>query len=844
MKQKVFFSLLTMLALTAFTPAMAEDRSPDYTTADGKDWMYNHQITEKRCSDEPKKESNIDLFYIYPTVCMQTTEYSKTHNGFVSIDDEGMRKDTISMSSAKGAFFASGMAFASYTQVYAPYYRQANIMDALANADTDSLLCEYLYKGLAYQDVTDALDYYFTTLNPNGKRPFILAGHSQGSTLLRVLMEHYFSDPNKVALLDNMVACYAIGFGVGKNWASNIESTTGVKFASDTTSSKVYISWNTEGPGSCGVSKLWPKDAIAINPLTWTTDGVAGPEANTGARQASLVDEVRPGLYGAEISNHGTVICREMPARNYAIASIGFGDKCLHGYDYAAYWNNIAENGMQRAAKIAGWMPLKVTGLEEHTYIAQYKYKLQGENTFRNEAVRAGATYWIPKTAVEVQVVIEATEGYKLASGKGNAKVSVDVSDALKDGVVVVDVTGNTAKWDSQRKPDYSCANDWMLNHTLKPAETKLLTQEQDEDTGVDVFFIYPTVAFKTDTTTVNGFVDIDDPQIRGNETTHTDGAWEAFEQQAHVFNGLAYFYMPYYRQMPLDRAMSIGTGATDYTAANQAFVDSLYQGTAYEDITAALDAYFQNWNAGRKFILAAHSQGSALLRNVMEHYFTQDDAHKALLKNLVCSYQLGYGVGQSWLSNLAQKTQSTSGLTQGVQFASDAKGTGCIVSWNVTGPNATGKSILLPTDAVAINPITWTLTNANADKSLNLGTLFAYSPDSIVPSCLSAQVNTQRGTVECAEIPTDQYLDVRVPMFGSKSLHQWDYEAYWENLRQNANERIHTATGKYPIEPTAIESIRLADSTKNQDAKILKDGQVIIYHNGKAYNVLGVEVR
>ena len=33
-----------------------------------------------------------------------------------------------------------------------------------------------------------------------------------------------------------------------------------------------------------------------------------------------------------------------------------------------------------------------------------------------------------------------------------------------------------------------------------------------------------------------------------------------------------------------------------------------------YDDITAALDYYFENYNGGRPFIIAGHSQGSAMV--------------------------------------------------------------------------------------------------------------------------------------------------------------------------------------------------------------------------------------
>ncbi len=41
-----------------------------------------------------------------------------------------------------------------------------------------------------------------------------------------------------------------------------------------------------------------------------------------------------------------------------------------------------------------------------------------------------------------------------------------------------------------------------------------------------------------------------------------------------------------------------------------------------YADIVAALDYYFDNYNEGRSFILASHSQGSAIASLVLKDYF------------------------------------------------------------------------------------------------------------------------------------------------------------------------------------------------------------------------------
>lgn len=104
------------------------------------------------------------------------------------------------------------------TNLFVPYYRQAagiNVLQALLwkikQTDSDAATTAL---ETAYKDVEDAFDYYMANYNKdanNKPRPFILAGHSQGSNLLLMLLERRFSD---AALRKQLVAAYVIGWSV------------------------------------------------------------------------------------------------------------------------------------------------------------------------------------------------------------------------------------------------------------------------------------------------------------------------------------------------------------------------------------------------------------------------------------------------------------------------------------------------------------------------------------------------------------------------------------------------------------------------------------------------------
>ena len=67
---------------------------------------------------------------------------------------------------------------------------------------------------MAYTNVANAFDYYLAHFNKDANghpRPFILAGHSQCSNLLLMLLENKFSDPS---LRKQLVAAYVIGWSI------------------------------------------------------------------------------------------------------------------------------------------------------------------------------------------------------------------------------------------------------------------------------------------------------------------------------------------------------------------------------------------------------------------------------------------------------------------------------------------------------------------------------------------------------------------------------------------------------------------------------------------------------
>ena len=113
------------------------------------------------------------MFYLYPT-CWMPTETDGVVN---TIDNKSMRE------SAPVVYAEQASCFEGVANIYVPFYRQLNAMKSLSYSLAEQ---EKLVADVPYHDALAAFEYYLAHYN-NG-RPFILAGHSQGSNVLMFLL--------------------------------------------------------------------------------------------------------------------------------------------------------------------------------------------------------------------------------------------------------------------------------------------------------------------------------------------------------------------------------------------------------------------------------------------------------------------------------------------------------------------------------------------------------------------------------------------------------------------------------------------------------------------------------
>lgn len=277
----------------------------------------------------PEITHEVDTFYLYPTCYSDESEDAKP---ICDIDNEIMRNK------ARPVYGNQATVYEESTNVFAPFYRQSNIFEVVGLSNEE---LEKYQMAEQRTDVYAALDYYFE--NYNEGRPFILAGHSQGSIMTKIVLGEYMQAHPEY--YERMVAAYPIGYSITRDW---LEEHPYLKFAKGADDTGVIVSWNTEGKGNKGQHNLVVEpNAISINPINWKLDDTyAGFEENLGSRifnEETETYEIVKGAADAQVdTERGVVICTAEVAE-YAPAAL-FGPESLHSHDYDFYYENLREN--------------------------------------------------------------------------------------------------------------------------------------------------------------------------------------------------------------------------------------------------------------------------------------------------------------------------------------------------------------------------------------------------------------------------------------------------------------------------------------------------------------------
>ena len=314
----------------------------------------------------------------------------------------------------------------------------------------------------------------------------------------------------------------------------------------------------------------------------------------------------------------------------------------------------------------------------------------------------------------------------------------------------VIAKTNGGEKWET--KIDYANADNWL--------------SAEDAGKDVDVVYFYPTTFSKVSDDAPD-VADITDESMRS-------GAQRELKNQASVFIEDCNIYAPFYRQVNAAYALTL----SDEEA------DDLLRYSASQDPSAALDYYFENYNNGKPFILAGHSQGSQILTMILSDYMKEHPEH---YKNMIAAYVIGYSVTDKYLA-----------ANPHLKFAEGADDTGVIISYNTEGPANKDQHNAVVTDgAISINPINWKKDDTYAAKEENLGSLNI--DGEIEKNLADAKIDLERGVVVCETADSAVYAipEAAHALFGPESYHGYDYGLYYMNLRENAKVRIEAFKNK-----------------------------------------------
>jgi hypothetical protein len=286
---------------------------------------------------------DVDIFYVHPTTLLDRNHWTAPHDH----EAANGRVDNRVMKIQASAFNLAG-------NVYAPRYRQATF-GAFMDESGDGVKA----LGVAYGDVLAAFDNFIAERNEG--RPFILAGHSQGSLHLKYLLLQRITGTE---LSKRMVAAYIIG------WPVSIEADLGAmpdvsacnrKYETGCVASfqtfglggdpSMVLNYMETTPGLSGQPRKGTQ-MLCTNPQDWIIGSNETRSAHRGA--VALPDDNSAPLgkpinhfSGTQCGTDGVLYLTDLPGE--AWQALKMHGENYHAYDYHMFYMNIRENAAERA---------------------------------------------------------------------------------------------------------------------------------------------------------------------------------------------------------------------------------------------------------------------------------------------------------------------------------------------------------------------------------------------------------------------------------------------------------------------------------------------------------------
>jgi hypothetical protein len=347
----IFFDRITIAAVTPrvpFDPSRVPP-APDYTRTSA--WSARpdmNDLADVVIEGLPKakiEDTRADVFYVHPTSFI-TPQWN------AAIDDIEVNRAT-----DRGATRIQASAFNGCCAVYAPRYRQANLV-----AFTSPTSSGAQARKIAGDDVVAAFRHY---LDKESKgRPFIIAAHSQGSAhALRLLRDVVLADATG-ALKKRLVAAYLLG---GPLTTAELAS-TGLPACAKADDTGCVVAFNARSRDyeDHGLDFVVHKgatlaDRVCVNPLTWSNDDKKGVREMHKGSVFFGGDGFDDPLLGKSIGSarcaQGRLVIEllESPPRDFMsrLLDHAIGDGNYHPMEYGLFFVDLRDNAAQR---VAAWI--------------------------------------------------------------------------------------------------------------------------------------------------------------------------------------------------------------------------------------------------------------------------------------------------------------------------------------------------------------------------------------------------------------------------------------------------------------------------------------------------------
>jgi hypothetical protein len=318
----VGFLLLSNQQATVAQNDLTPPAAPDYTQ---KNCWSALPFRQDAADDTPKgiaavadEQKTVDVFYIYPTM------YRKGDKWNADIYDADLNKRIDS----KPVHFQASV-FNGVGRIYAPRYRQAHI-NAYFTEDRNSADKAF---DIAYDDVLTAFKYYLEHYNQG--RPFILAGHSQGTTHARRLAKDMIDGK---PLAKQLVAAYLVGMPIKPDLYEHLKPCE--------TPEQVgcFVSWMSYKEGYEPKATAILQGGVIINPVTWQLgNNEPSPKSEHEGSVLANLNKKSPNSLTAKV--HDGILW---------VKSKKFLTKLFNDYhivDYNLFWYDIRKHVAEQATQ-------------------------------------------------------------------------------------------------------------------------------------------------------------------------------------------------------------------------------------------------------------------------------------------------------------------------------------------------------------------------------------------------------------------------------------------------------------------------------------------------------------